>query len=423
MLAWARPCFEGFALAMRSWLLALPALLLCAACPAEVEGAWDASLPDAGAPGADASTLADASMPDAACPDASRPDAGPRDASVPDAGPMVRFVSPADGATVPNPVVFEIEARGVEQVQIFADQTWPLAPAWDPAVRTTLRYRFSGTGTPRSLRLVGTVAGAIVAEAPLTITVLPDDCAERFFVSEFDKHNVDSSGQLDVAGLREDSLAALETQLATLRACGATVTLGGMTSLLLWEGGLRVAAYNTKCLENSYNRTTSDCDVVAEALYSYQYGIGAMHTSNFHPCKGGSYTQGMRQRFLTDAAAAGFSVDPGLMTPELTTRFRTICATATPSAVDYYILAAHSVFGVPKNSAGNDLAGYGAFPFFTPSVSLDLVFRELSSGCASITSDRAAIAAFGGSDASYQTAAKQDQILAAWVQYQAANCP
>lgn len=352
-------------------------------------------------------------------------DAGSSDASpaLPDAGPAVWFVSPADQSTVPNPVLFEIGARGVEQVQIFADQTWPLAPSWDAATRATLLYRFSGTGTPRSLRVVGTVAGKQVAEAPLTITVSPDSCADRFFVSEFDQHNTDSTGQIDLVRLREDSLAALKAELAKLAACGANLTPGGMTSLLLWEGGLRVGAYNTKCLENSYNKTDQDCDLVAEALYSYQFGIGAIHTSNFHPCKGGTYTQGMRARFLDDVAAAGFSVDPTLMTAELTARFRTLCATATPSAVDYYILAAHSDFGVPKNSAGNFLAGYGKFPFFTPSVSIDLVFHELASSCSSITSDRAAIAAFGGSDRSYQTTAKQDQILAAWVQFQAASCP
>ncbi|HEY3445957.1 MAG TPA: hypothetical protein VGK67_06300 [Myxococcales bacterium] len=422
---------------MNSWLLALAPILLCAGCElggraGGPDASWrdaaaeteDATRPDAA--GRDAGTPGpDAALPDAAGRDAgiSGPDAALPDASVPDAGPAVWFVAPANQATVANPVLFEIGARGVEQVQVFADQTWPLAPAWDPAARTTLLYRFSGTGTPRSLRLVGTVAGSVVAEAALTITVSPDDCADRFFVSEFDQHNVDPSGQMDLVALREDSLAALKAELETLRQCGATLTLGGMTSLLLWEGGLRVAAYNTKCVENSYNPTSSDCDAVAEALYSYQFGIGAIHTSNFHPCKGGSYTQGMRQRFIDDAAKAGFSVDPALMTAELTARFRTICATATPTAVDYYILAAHSVFGVPKNASGNHLAGYGAFPFFTPSVSIDLVFHELSSSCASMTSDRAAIAAFGGADASYQTTAKQDQILAAWVQFSAANCP
>lgn len=355
-------------------------------------------------------------------------DAGPADAGVDggiDAGSpqFVRFLSPADGGTVSNPVVFTIAAAGVDEVQLFADQTYALGPAWDPATRDTLRYRFAGTGFPRPISLVGRVAGQEVARAELTITVTPDTCEERFFVSEFDRRNVDPSGTVDLRALREDSLAAIEAEVAELRACGATVTLGGLMSLLLYEGAFRVAAFNTRCLENSYNRTTSDCDLVAEALYSYQFGIGAIHTSNFHPCKGGAYTQSMRSLLLERMNAAGFATDAGLLTQPLVDRFHTVCPTATPNAVDYYLLGAHELFGVPKNTSGNHLAGYGRFPLFTPAVSIAMSFHELALSCANIHGDRDAIRIFGGADTSYASTTKQDQILSAYESYRTANCP
>jgi hypothetical protein len=326
-------------------------------------------------------------------------------------------------ATVPNPVVFVVAAENVEEVQIFADETYPLGSAWDPATRDSLRYRFSGTGVARSIVLIGRNAGVEVARAPLTITVSPDSCEDRFFVTNFNSRNTDPTGTIDVAALREDSLSAIKAEVQALGACGATVTLGAMMSLLLYEGGFRVAAFNTRCVENSYNPTTSDCDLVAEALYSYQFGIGAIHTSNFHPCKGGAYTQSMRQLFLDKAAAAGFSTDPALVTTHLADRFHTVCPTKTPTAVDYYLLGAHEVFGIPKNMSGNDLAAYGKFPLFTPAVSISVSFHELAVSCASIHSDRDAITVFGGGDASYGTTAKQDQILAYYGDFKAANCP
>ena len=160
-----------------------------------------------------------------------------------------------------------------------------------------------------------------------------------------------------------------------------------------------------------------------EALYSYQLGLGTIHTSNFHPCKGGSYTQKMRQRFLTEAAAAGFPTGPSLLTATIKQRFQQVCPGATPSAVDYYLLGVHDIFGVPKDAAGNHLAGFGLFPLFTPRVSVGLAFAELASGCASITSDRTAITIYGGGDSSYATTAKQDQILSYYQQFKSASCP
>jgi hypothetical protein len=221
--------------------------------------------------------------------------------------------------------------------------------------------------------------------------------------------------------LREEALATIKAEVAALQACGASITTGNMMSLLLYEGGFRAAAFNTRCSENSYNRTTSNCDVVAEALYSYQLGIGAIHTSNFHPCKGGSYTQMMRQQFLAKAAAAGFSTTP-VIPPAMAARFDTVCPGQTPTAVDYYLLGAHEPFGIPRNTAGNHLLGYGSYPLFTPQMSIALTFQVLAGACASIASDRDAIRSFGGGDARYAQAAKQDEIMSFYQSYAAANC-
>jgi hypothetical protein len=336
--------------------------------------------------------------------------------------PSVAFVEPADGASVGNPVTFRVEATEVEEVEIFADETYSLGAAWDPSTRDALVYRFAGTGTPRMLHVVGRVGGAEVARDDLTVTVTPDSCEDRFFVEQFDKRNMDPGGTVDLFALREEALASIKAEVAALQACGAGVTLGNMMSLLLYEGGFRAAAFNTRCIENSYNPTSADCDVDAEALYSYQFGIGGIHTSNFHPCKGGAYTQGMRQRFLDKAAAAGFSTDASLVTSALATRFATVCPTKTPTAVDYYLLGAHDVFDIPRNTSGNDLAAAATFPLFTPRVSVALTFAELAPSCASIGDDREAITIFGGGDASYATTAKQNEIMSYYGNYAAANC-
>lgn len=335
--------------------------------------------------------------------------------------PSVSFTAPSAGAIVGNPVELVIAAANVDEVAVFADETFPLGPAWDPAVTDRLRYRFGGTGMPRMIHAVGRVAGVDVARADLTITVSPDSCEDRFFVKEFDARNTDLTGTIDLPELREESLATIKAEVAALQACGAGITLGNMMSLLLYEGGFRVAAFNTRCSENSYNQTTANCDVVAEALYSYQFGIGAIHTSNFHPCKGGVYTQMMRARFRDKATAAGFSVTPTIPAA-MAQRFATVCPTKTPDAVDYYLLGAHDPFGIPKNTVGNHLAGYGTFPLFSPKMSIALTFAEMAGRCASIADDRDAIRIFGGADATYAQTAKQDQITSYYRNFAAASC-
>jgi hypothetical protein len=336
--------------------------------------------------------------------------------------PSVSFTAPEDGAVVANPVLFEIAAVNVDEVEIFADETYSLGPAWDPAGRTTLLYRFSGTGFARSLHVTGRVAGEDAARDDLVITVEPDSCEDRFFVTEFDARNEDPTGLLDMTAIREDSLAAVKEAVAELQACGAGVTLGGMMSLLLYEGGFRVAAYNTRCEENSYNPMPSGCDADPEALYSYQFGLGAIHTSNFHPCKGGSYTQGMRASFIEACLAAGFAAGDDLVTPDTAARFHEVCPDDTPSAVDYYLLGAHDVFHIPRDDAGNFLEAFGVFPLFTPRVSIALTLGELASSCGSIDDDRDAIRIFGGGDSSYADPAKQNLILSYYENFAAENC-
>ncbi|PKN45802.1 MAG: hypothetical protein CVU63_08385 [Deltaproteobacteria bacterium HGW-Deltaproteobacteria-20] len=72
------------------------------------------------------------------------------------AGPegKVVFLQPADGATVCNPVLFQVASRNVDLVQIFAD-AYPLSDPWDPNVTTQLEYTFLGVGYPRLIRVVG----------------------------------------------------------------------------------------------------------------------------------------------------------------------------------------------------------------------------------------------------------------------------
>src|SRR5205823_4296753 len=69
-----------------------------------------------------------------------------------------------------------------------------------------------------------------------------------------------------------------------LQKSGANISLGGMLALLMYEGQGRLAHYNTRCSENSYDKS-AECWTNPKARYSYQLGLGAVHTSNFHPCR------------------------------------------------------------------------------------------------------------------------------------------
>lgn len=86
-------------------------------------------------------------------------------------GASVRILSPADGATVENPVTFTIAADGVATVALDADG-YALGEAWDPSVTDELSYSFNGTGYERLITLTGYDAtGAALATDQVTITV------------------------------------------------------------------------------------------------------------------------------------------------------------------------------------------------------------------------------------------------------------
>ncbi|MFW5740499.1 MAG: hypothetical protein ACOC1F_09045 [Myxococcota bacterium] len=93
------------------------------------------------------------------------PEASPLD-------PSVMFVSPQDGAEVSNPVTFEIVARNVAYVSLFADD-YALCELWSAGVYDTFEYTFLGVNYPREIRLVGMDAyEQPVAEDSITITVV-----------------------------------------------------------------------------------------------------------------------------------------------------------------------------------------------------------------------------------------------------------
>ena len=243
-------------------------------------------------------------------------------------------------------------------------------------------------------------------------------CEYAFFKRYFDKDNGPS-----YAALRDATFMHVVDRVAALDACGAKITLSGMLALMIYEGGgARVAFYNDRCAENSYDKSAS-CFTNPKARYSYQYGLAPVHTSNFHPCADVAYTSKMRARLEKAITDAGFSPTAAEIA-SVAADVHTFCPGVTPTLVDYYIVSTHAVFAVPKDGTGNDLKNAGKFPFFSPRVVIDLFFDEISAGgCAALSSDNQAIAIFGGSDASYKDPAKQASILKLYGDFKAASCP
>jgi hypothetical protein len=130
----------------------------------------------------------------------------------------------------------------------------------------------------------------------------------------------------------------------------------------------------------------------------------------------------MRARFHEAAAAHGFAPTAEQLA-SVAGDLATVCAGYAPEPIDYYILAIHSAFGVPTDGSGNHLALVGAYPFFTPEVSIDMFFGELGGDPTRLTSDRAAIAVFGGADDRYSDPGFQDEILSLWEEFRATSCP
>ncbi|MBN2360893.1 MAG: hypothetical protein JXR83_15665 [Deltaproteobacteria bacterium] len=279
--------------------------------------------------------------------------------------------------------------------------------------------------------------GAAVDAAPASDAASPDagsfdsgspDSGEPFPPAgtecefEFFRHYFERDNGTAFTALRDASFLHIVQRQRALLQCGAHTTLGGLLSLMVYEGaGAKIAFYNDLCSQNSYN-SSSTCWTVPKARYSYQFGLAPYHTSNFHPCADVGWTSRMRARLAAALEAAGFSPSADDVA-SVTADLHTFCPNATPTAVDFYILTVHSRFGVPTNSTGNDLPHAGTFPFFTPRVVIDLFFDTLEAACASLTSDEAAIGVYGGGDDSYRTPSKQAEILSLWRNYRAAHCP
>src|SRR5665647_1570264 len=98
------------------------------------------------------SSLALALIVLAGCSDTGTPDSD-GDADAADDSPSVAFVEPAAGAAVDNPVTFKIAAHNLDEVEVFADESYSLGAAWDPTARDQLTYRFAQTGIPRAVHV------------------------------------------------------------------------------------------------------------------------------------------------------------------------------------------------------------------------------------------------------------------------------
>jgi hypothetical protein len=92
-----------------------------------------------------------------------------------EADPWVGFTAPQDGATVSNPVTFQISGEGISTLSLSADG-WPMA-SWEPAQDGwSVSYTFSGTGYERVVLLEGLDEdGDVLASAELRLTVEADE--------------------------------------------------------------------------------------------------------------------------------------------------------------------------------------------------------------------------------------------------------
>jgi hypothetical protein len=169
----------------------------------------------------------------------------------------------------------------------------------------------------------GTDGAPLDADARLDAPAVPPpgtSCEYGFFSSYFDKDN-----GATFAALRDATFLHLVSQVSSLQACGSKITLGGMLSLLIFEGGgAKVAFFNDRCAENSYDKSAA-CWNNPKARYSYQYGLAPVHTSNFHPCADVAYTSKMRARLAKAMGDAGFA-------PSAAARSLPVVSLGTPKA-------------------------------------------------------------------------------------------
>jgi hypothetical protein len=252
------------------------------------------------------------------------------------------------------------------------------------------------------------------AAGPDYIAQYPQEYA--FFKTAFDQANRNL-----YAAERDSAFSIFAQRVEALQNGGAKISLGGMLALLIYEGAARLVHYNSLCSENDYYKDVSGCWNYPEARYSYQVGLGAVHTSNFHPCKDRFWTGTQRKEFAQLASQAGFTPTAEQIA-SVVAELHQFCPATQPQAVDYYILRAHDL-GIPKDGKDNPLASAGKYPFFTPSLSLAFFFSKLEAQPSQLISDERTICIWGkkGDEAKsrYCKAPYQVKVLAQWNQFRA----
>jgi hypothetical protein len=103
-----------------------------------------------------------------------RADTADSEDTTPAAEPAVAILSPADGATVSNPVRFRLSVANVARAELDADG-YALGTV-ETTGESSLEYSFSGTGYTRAVTLTGyDDEGTAVATASVSIMVEPDE--------------------------------------------------------------------------------------------------------------------------------------------------------------------------------------------------------------------------------------------------------
>jgi hypothetical protein len=264
----------------------------------------------------------------------------------------------------------------------------------------------------------------LVAGATLVEAAERDSREYAFFRAQFERVN-GSERQKEL----NETFDAIAEAVTDIQRRAPQVSLGGMIALIMHESGLRLGFFNTKDKENSFSpdkklphvpkldRKVKPFGRQPLARYSYQFGVVPVHTSNFRPCI--TPTQDRRKRFDKLAYDDGFAPTAAQLA-SIRQEFEQVCkkarspVTDQPRAVDYYILTAHSQFGVPMDRAGGDLHRLGDYPLYWVRATTRFFFDGIRAEAQQTTNDRDAICIWGGGDPSFCDTKKQNQILQSW---------
>lgn len=253
-----------------------------------------------------------------------------------------------------------------------------------------------------------------------------------FFQTYFQRANQRADGVHREKELNE-AFQAISDNVAEIQRFAPNVTLGAMLSLIVYESGDKLAFYNTRDSENSFDpgKKLPGVPKLAPgrpfwrqplARYSYQLGLVPIHMSNFRPCIAG--TQSARKSFDTLAQAQGIAPTTRQLA-SVQQDFAEVCQKALKpvedhvQSVDYFILAAHTVFNVPKDNSGSDLDELESYPLYFVRITTPLFFIEILNGAKAgrITDDSSAIFRWGGGDPPHKQSEKQARILRDWTQF------